>query len=192
MRIVGGNLRGRRLRAPVGVRVRPTGERVRGALFDILMHGGMAGPLEGALVVDLFAGTGALGLEALSRGARHLSAVESEADARGVLRANIEALDCADRATVIAYDATRLPPAERACDLALLDPPYRAGLAVPALSALAEGGWLAAHATVVVEHGVDDPFEPPAALTVRDRRRYGRTALTLLSPAGMREGSANS
>lgn len=191
MRIVGGSLRGRRLRAPVGVRVRPTGERVREALFDILMHGGMASPLEGALVVDLFAGTGALGLEALSRGARHLSAVESEADARGVLRANIEALGCAERATVIACDAARLPPAAQACDLALLDPPYRAGLAVPALSALAGGGWLAAHATVVVEHGVDDPFEPPAALTTQDFRRYGRTALTFLAPAGMPAGSAD-
>ena len=181
MRIVGGSLRGRRLRAPAGVRVRPTGERVREALFDILLHGGMPRPLEGVHVVDLFAGTGALGLEALSRGAASLTSVESEADVRGVLRANIEALGCADRATVVASDATRLPPAASACDLALVDPPYRAGLAVPALAALAEGGWLHSEATVVVEHGVDDPFEPPMALTVRDQRRYGRTALTFLS-----------
>ena len=117
MRIVGGSLRGRRLRAPAGVRVRPTGERVRESLFDILLHGGMARPLEGAHVVDLFAGTGALGLEALSRGAASLTAVESEADVRGVLRANIEALGCADRATVVAGDATRLPPAATVCDL---------------------------------------------------------------------------
>ena len=96
MRIVGGSLRGRRLRAPAGARVRPTAERAREALFDILIHGGMSAPLEGALVVDLFAGTGALGLEALSRGAAHLTAVESEADVRGVLRANIEALGCAE------------------------------------------------------------------------------------------------
>ena len=91
MRIVGGSLRGRRLRAPAGARVRPTAERAREALFDILIHGGMSAPLEGALVVDLFAGTGALGLEALSRGAARLTAVESEADVRGILRANIEA-----------------------------------------------------------------------------------------------------
>ncbi|MDE0408678.1 MAG: 16S rRNA (guanine(966)-N(2))-methyltransferase RsmD [Alphaproteobacteria bacterium] len=182
MRIVGGSLRGRRLRAPAGVRVRPTGERVREALFDILLHGGMARPLDGARVVDLFAGTGALGLEALSRGAASLTAVESEADVRGVLRANIEALGCADRATVVTSDAARLPPAAAACDLALLDPPYRSGLAAPALGALVEGGWLAAEATVVVEHGADEPFEPPAALAVQDRRRYGRTALTFLSP----------
>ena len=186
MRIVGGSLRGRRLRAPAGVRVRPTGERVREALFDILLHGGMPRPLEGARVVDLFAGTGALGLEALSRGAASLTSVDSEADARGVLRANIEALGCADRATVVACDATRLPPAASACDLALLDPPYRAGLAAPALGALVEGGWLHSEATVVVEHGVDDPFEPPASLTVQDQRRYGRTALTFLSPATAR------
>ena len=181
MRIVGGSLRGRRLRAPVGVRVRPTAERVREALFDILIHGGMSRPVEGAQVVDLFAGTGALGLEALSRGAAHLTAVEGEADVRGVLRANVEALGCTDRATVIAADATCLPPAPGACDLALLDPPYLAGLAAPALNALVDGGWLGNWATVVVEHAVDDPFEPPATLTVRDRRRYGRTGLTFLS-----------
>ena len=186
MRIVGGSLRGRRLRAPAGVRVRPTGERVREALFDILLHGGMSRPLEGVHVVDLFAGTGALGLEALSRGAATLAAVESEADARGVLRANIEALGCADRATVVACDATRLPPAASVCHLALLDPPYRSGLASPALGALVEGGWLDNQATVVVEHGVDDLFEPPATLTVQDQRRYGRTALTFLSPASER------
>ena len=183
MRIVGGSLRGRRLRAPAGVRVRPTGERVRESLFDILLHGGMPRPFEGAHVVDLFAGTGALGLEALSRGAASLTAVESEADVRGVLRANIEALGCVEQATVVACDATRLPQAASVCDLALLDPPYRAGLAAPALGALVEGGWLHARATVVVEHGVDDPFEPPAALTVQDQRRYGRTVLTFLSPA---------
>ena len=156
---------------------------MREALFDILIHGGMAGPLEGARVVDLFAGSGALGLEALSRGAAHLTAVESEADVRGVLRANIEALGCGERATVIAADATRLPPAAGGYDLALLDPPYRAGLAAPALGALVDGGWLNDRATVVVEHAMDDPFEPPPRLTLRDCRRYGRTALTFLSPA---------
>ena len=156
---------------------------MREALFDILVHGGMARPLEGARVVDLFAGTGALGLEALSRGAASLTAVESETDVRGVLRANIEALDCGARATVVARDATHLPPAAEACDLALLDPPYRSGLAVPALDALVEGGWLHAEATVVVEHGADDPFEPPPSLTVQDQRRYGRTALTFLALA---------
>ena len=167
------------------MRVRPTAERVREALFDILLHGAMAAPLDGARVVDLFAGTGALGLEALSRGAAHVTVVEREADVRGVLRANIEALGCTDRATVIAGDATRLSPALAACDLALLDPPWRAGLAAPALDALAAGGWLAEDATVVVEHGADDPVEPPPRLTLRDSRRYGRTALTFLSPAGV-------
>ena len=186
MRIVGGSLRGRRLRAPAGIRVRPTGERVRESLFDILLHGGMSRPLEGAHVVDLFAGTGALGLEALSRGAASLTAVESEADVRGVLRANIDALGCAAQATVLAGDATRLPPAAAVCHLALLDPPYRSGLAAPALSALMESGWLDDQATIVVEHGADDPFEPPPALTVQDQRRYGRTALTFLSPAAAR------
>ena len=102
---------------------------------------------------------------------------------RGVLRANIEALGCGERTTVVAADATRLPPAAGRCDLALLDPPWRAGLAAPALGALVDGGWLSDRASVVVEHATDDPFEPPATLAVRDRRRYGRTALTFLSPA---------
>ena len=186
MRIVGGSLRGRRLRTPAADRVRPTGERVREALFDILIHGGMPTPLEGARVVDLFAGTGALGLEALSRGAAHLTAVESEADVRGVLRANIEALGCAGRATVIAADASFLPSPTSACDLALLDPPYRSGLAAPALGSLVDGGWLDDAATVVVEHAIDDPFEAPEALSVSDYRRYGRTGLTFLSPAALR------
>ena len=190
MRIVGGSLRGRRLRAPAGVRVRPTGERVRESLFDILLHGGMSRPLEGAHVADLFAGTGALGLEALSRGAATLTAVESEADVRGVLRTNIEALGCAEQATIVACDATRLPSAVAACHLVLLDPPYRSGLATPALTALVEGGWLDDQATVVVEHGVDDPFEPPSAFTLQDQRRYGRTALTFLSRASERAQSS--
>ena len=185
LRIVGGSLRGRRLKAPAGARVRPTGERVREALYDILTHGGMRRPLEGALVVDLFAGTGALGLEALSRGAAHLTAVERDGGVLALLRANIEALGCVDRAAVVAADAARLPPAGRGCDLALLDPPYRAGLAAPALAALAGRGWLAADATVVVEHGSDDPVEPPATFLVRDRRRYGMTALTFLSPVSL-------
>ena len=185
VRIVGGSLRGRRLRAPAGTRVRPTAERVREALFDILSHGAMSGPFEGARVIDLFAGTGALGLEALSRGAAHLTAVERDAEALAALRVNIEALGCGTRATVVAADATRPPPATRPCNLALLDPPYRAGLAAPALVALIDGGWLAADATIAIEHGVDDPFEPPAALAVRDRRRYGRTGITILSPQRM-------
>ena len=187
MRIVGGSLRGRRLRAPAGAQVRPTAERVRESLFDILTHGGMGRPLEGARVVDLFAGTGALGLEALSRGAAALVAVENDVHALAALRTNIEVSGCTERATVLAGDATRLAPAVHACDLALLDPPYRAGLAVPALAALVGGGWLGADATVAVEHGVDDPFEPPPALAVSDRRRYGRTALTFLRPAGVQE-----
>ena len=183
MRIVGGSLRGRRLRAPSGAQVRPTAERVRESLFDILTHGGMERALEGALVVDLFAGTGALGLEALSRGAAALVAIENDARALAALRTNIEASGCTERATVLAGDATRLAPTAQACDLALLDPPYRGGLAEPALAALAAGGWLATDATLAVEHGVDDPFEPPAALAVSDRRRYGRTALTFLRPS---------
>ncbi len=165
------------------MRIRPTGDRVREALFNILAHGAMGRPIEGARVVDLFAGTGALGLEALSRGAAQLTSVEHSPAALAALRANIDALACAEATRVLAADATRLPPAPEPCDLALLDPPYRSGLAEAALHALLDGGWLAPEATVVVETRRGDPFEPPGGLAVQDRRRYGRSALTFLRPA---------
>lgn len=182
MRIVGGSQRGRRLAAPAGGRIRPTGARVREALFDILTHGAAGNAVEGARVVDLFAGTGALGLEALSRGAAHLTAIERDPAALAALRANIAALAPAGTATVVAADATRPPPAPHACDLAFLDAPYRAGLAEPALRALVGGGWLTPAATVVVEHGIGDAIAPTAGLAVRDRRRYGGTGLAFLRP----------
>ena len=165
------------------MRIRPTGDRVREALFNILAHGWMGRPIDGAHVADLFAGTGALGLEALSRGAAHLTAVELSPAALAAIRTNIDALACAEAARVLAADATRLPPAPRPCDLALLDPPYRSGLAQAALRALLDTGWLAPEATVVVEHRLGEAFEPPGGLAVRDRRRYGRSALTFLCPA---------
>ena len=182
MRIVGGSLRGRRLAAPAGSRIRPTGARVRAALFDILTHGAAGNAVEGARVVDLFAGTGALGLEALSRGAVRLTAIERDPAALATLRVNIAALAPAGTATVVAADATRPPPAPHACDLAFLDAPYRAGLAEPALRALVDGDWLVPAATVVVEHDIGDAIAPPAGFTVRDRRRYGGTGLAFLRP----------
>src|SRR5712691_4272106 len=136
LRIVGGSHRGRRLVAPPGELVRPTSDRAREALFNILSHGNFAAsglPFAGRPVLDAFAGTGALGLEALSRGASAAAFIESEREALALLRRNIAALDESDRAHVVAGDATRPRRAVFACALALLDPPYRSGLAAPAL-----------------------------------------------------------
>ncbi len=184
MRIVGGRLRGRRLAAPRGTHIRPTGERVREALFDILSHGAPDAPLDGARVVDLFAGTGALGLEALSRGAAHLTAVERDGGALAVLRANLAALAPEGTARVLAADATRLPPAETPCGIAFVDPPYGARLVEPALRTLLDGGWLAAGAVVAVEHGAGEGFVPPAPLTLADRRAWGGTRVAFLRLEG--------
>src|SRR5216684_3872173 len=154
LRIVGGSHRGRRLVAPSGELVRPTSDRAREALFNILSHGNFAA--SGLLfadrpVLDAFAGTGALGLEALSRGASAAAFIENEWEALAALRRNVAMLDESERAYIVAGDATRPPPAAFASALAFLDPPYRSGLAAPALAALATGGWLTPDALAVIE-----------------------------------------
>src|SRR5579875_3162710 len=139
MRIIAGRHRGKLLRAPEGIGVRPTGARAREALFDILAHGRFADrPVyEGARVLDAFAGTGAFGLEALSRGADHASFIEKDRAALAALRANIAAVREEKNASVIAGDALHPPRAAMSCSLAFLDPPYGEALAPPALAALA-------------------------------------------------------
>src|SRR6266568_526527 len=154
LRIVGGSHRGRRLMAPPGELVRPTSDRARESLFNILSHGNFAAlglPFADCPVLDAFAGTGAFGLEALSRGASAAAFIESERDALAALRRNVGALGEEDRAHIVAGDATRPPRAVFACAVAFLDPPYHSGLAAPALSALAAAGWLAPDALVVIE-----------------------------------------
>src|SRR5262245_62031770 len=155
MRIVAGKHRGRRTAAPEGHDVRPTSDRAREALFNILEHGRFTAdgtsPLVGARVLDVFAGSGALGLEALSRGAAHVTCIETSATARSALRANVKALGESARVTVLQGDATKPPAATEPCGLVLMDPPYRSGLAGPALAALAERGWLADGAICVAE-----------------------------------------
>src|SRR2546427_13148413 len=139
LRIVGGLHRGRRLVAPPGELVRPTSDRAREALFNILSHGRFATsglPFADRPVLDVFAGTGALGLEALSRGASAAVFIESDREGLTALRRNIAALDADDRAQIIAGDATRPPRASFGCAVAFLDPPYHSGLAAPALAAL--------------------------------------------------------
>lgn len=184
MRIVGGRHRGRRLSAPPGRDVRPTTDRTREALFNILVHGGWGidgtDPLDGAVVLDAFCGTGALGLEALSRGARHAVLLDSAAGSLAVARANCEALGEGGRVTLLRGDAVRPPPARAPCTLAFLDPPYGRDLAPAALSALAAAGWFAADAVVVVEETADAAFAPPEGFIPLDTRRYSDTTVRFL------------
>ncbi|WP_363350592.1 16S rRNA (guanine(966)-N(2))-methyltransferase RsmD [Methylocystis echinoides] len=176
MRIVGGALRGRALAGPKSQAIRPTSDRLRESVFDILAHR-FDDPVSGAAVVDLFAGTGALGLEALSRGAARALFVDDGAEARALLRANIETLGLGGVTRVFRRDATKLglaPPGE-AFSLAFLDPPYGKGLAAPALAALLEGGWLRKDALAVIEDAADAEIALPAGLEQEDARRYGDT-----------------
>jgi len=183
LRIVGGVHRGRRLTVPLGDAVRPTSDRTREALFNILSHGGFAAgglPFADRPVLDAFAGTGAFGLEALSRGASSAAFIENGREAIAILRRNIAALDEEDRAHVLAGDATRPPRAGFASALAFLDPPYRSGLAAPALTALAAAGWLAADALAVVEIAALEEFSSPAGFARVDKRVYGAARLVFL------------
>jgi 16S rRNA (guanine966-N2)-methyltransferase len=185
MRIVAGKHRGRRIAAPEGHDVRPTSDRAREALFNILEHGHFTddgtSPLIDARVLDVFAGSGALGLEALSRGAAHLTCIENGASARAALRANAKALGETARVTVVQADATKPPAAAGPpCRLLLMDPPYRSGLAAPALAALAERGWLAAGAICVAEISAAESLDAPAGFAPLDERRYGKAKLVFL------------
>ncbi len=184
MRVVAGRHRGRRLVAPRGRDVRPTAERTRQALFNILEHGhfvpGGGSPLRGARVLDAFAGTGAMGLEALSRGADHAVFMETAREALQALERNIMACREEDRAEILRVDATRPPQARLPCTVAFLDPPYGSGLATPCLAALAAHGWLASNALCTVELSAGEPFAPPSGFDVLDERRYGAALILLL------------
>ena len=186
MRIVGGSHRGRHLIAPPGEAVRPTSDRAREALFNILSHGEAAAagiPFADAAVLDAFAGTGAFGLEALSRGAAEAVFIENNREALASLRRNIADLGEGARSRVIAGDATRPPRASVACAVAFLDPPYSSGLAIPALTALAAAHWLAPDAIAVVEIGAREPLAPPDGFVLLDERVYGAARLVLLRHA---------
>ena len=170
MRIIGGRFRGRRLIAPEGFDVRPTGDRAREALFNILEHG--EPPLRGSRFLDLFAGTGAIGLEACSRGAAEVLLVESDPEAARTIRANLKRMHEPENVRLLVRDATRPGPPPHPFDIAFLDPPYRSGLAMPALEALAQG-WLPPDGRVIVELAANDHFQPPAGFEVEQERRYG-------------------
>jgi 16S rRNA (guanine966-N2)-methyltransferase len=185
MRIVGGRLRGRVLNAPASRAIRPTSERLRESIFDILAHrhGEL---LEGARVVDLFAGSGALGFEALSRGASFALFVDDGAEARALLRENVEALSLGGVTRIWRADAAKLgkAPSGAPFTLAFLDPPYGKGLAGPALMALAAGRWLATGALCVVEEAAKVDIATPEGFAVEDERTYGDTSIKILRRTG--------
>ena len=168
MRIIAGRLRGRRLTAPLGDGTRPTSDRARQALFDMLMHSPWAeGSLRDAPVLDVFAGTGALGLEALSRGAARVTFIENGKPALAALRANIAACKAEDATTVIAADARKAPRGQPA-SVVFLDPPYGLGLVPAALTALAASGWITPGALIVAEVGADE-LSPVETTLLADR-----------------------
>jgi 16S rRNA (guanine966-N2)-methyltransferase len=183
MRIIAGRHRGRLLAAPPGEDVRPTGERAREALFNILAHGKFAavGPAYGGVrVLDAFAGTGAFGLEALSRGAAEVVFIENSRAALPILRQNIAALGETTRTRIVSGDATAPPRGLAPATLAFLDPPYGKGLGARALTALAEAGWLEAGALCIVEISAKERIEPPPGFISLDERRYGAARLAFL------------
>lgn len=176
MRVVGGRMRGRALNSPASKTIRPTTDRLRESLFDILTHR-YEGALEGARVVDLFAGSGALGIEALSRGASFALFVDNGAEARALLRGNVETLALGGVTRIWRADASELgrAPAGPPFSLAFLDPPYDKGLSGPALAGLVSGGWLAPGAIVVVEEATKAGVAAPEGLAQVDERVYGET-----------------
>ena len=180
MRIVGGTFRGRSIAAPVASTTRPTADRVRENIFNILAHGAAAFDIDGARVIDLFAGTGALGLEALSRGAGYVLFVEEDPAARAAIRENVEALGLTGRTKIFRRDATSLGPVGTMApfSVAFLDPPYGQELAGRALASLADGGWLEQGALAIVEERRDVGLELPVHFTEVDRRVYGDTSVT--------------
>jgi len=181
VRIVAGKHRGAKLAAPEGLEVRPTSERAREALFSILEGGRFALTLRGARVLDLFAGSGALGLEALSRGAGQVIFVENGPAALAVLHANIAKLRAAGLAQVRELDATRfLERTPAPAELVLMDPPYGSGLWAEALDTIDRGGWVGPETVVAVEVGKKEKVVAPAGYVLADDRRYGAARLIIL------------
>lgn len=184
MRVVGGTFKGRALKAPASNTVRPTSDRLRESIFNILAsnHPDL---LENARIIDLFAGTGALAIEALSRGAAFALLVDDSTEGRSLIRANIEALGLGGKTRVFRRDATKLGqmPPQDAFTLAFLDPPYSKGLGEKALAALHEGGWLSPGALVVFEESAKAEIAVPEPFALIDRRDYGDTQLLLLRHA---------
>jgi len=181
MRIVGGRLRGRTLVGPKSQAIRPTSDRLRESLFNILAHA-YGDPITGARVLDLFAGTGALGLEALSRGAEFTLFMDVGAEARALMRQNVEALGLGGVSRIFRRDATKLGSVHplEPFSLVFLDPPYRQGLAERALLSVTAGRWATSNALIVVEEATDAAFTTPETFEEVERRTYDDTELVFL------------
>lgn len=183
MRIVGGRFRGLGLAAvgkgDPGAQLRPTSDRVRESMFNLLVNGSLGDVVTDAEVLDLFAGTGALGLEALSRGARFATFVENGRVGARLIAENVAKARVRDQVRVLGCDATRLPKAERAASLVFLDPPYGKGLGARALASAVAGDWIAPGAIVVWEESA--PQAAPEGFEVLDERRYGETVVTIMT-----------
>jgi 16S rRNA (guanine966-N2)-methyltransferase len=181
MRIVAGRYKGRPLRGPAGLAIRPTSDRLREALFNILAHR-LGDPIPNARVIDLFSGTGALGLEALSRGAAFALLVDDSPQARSLLRANVDQLAVGGLTKIFRRDATRLGPAPSGdpFSVAFLDPPYRRSLAEAALISLRDGAWLKPGGLVIVEEAADTKLAIPAGFDPLESRQYGETQVVIL------------
>ncbi|MSO69220.1 MAG: 16S rRNA (guanine(966)-N(2))-methyltransferase RsmD [Alphaproteobacteria bacterium] len=182
MRVVAGRLKGRRLDAPEGRDIRPTADKARQAIFNIIEHGTLTDQtLDGARVLDVFAGTGALGIEALSRGAAHCTFVEHNRAALAALEANLKACGLGpSEARVLQGNAVSLAHSNTPADFAFLDPPYGEDLAAPALQVLGARGWLKDGALCVLELGRQDAFTPPTGFSLLDERRYGAARILFL------------
>ncbi|WP_379070450.1 16S rRNA (guanine(966)-N(2))-methyltransferase RsmD [Mesorhizobium sp. UC22_110] len=181
MRVVGGEFRGRPLATPRDQSIRPTTDRAREALFNVLTHR-FGEKLEGARVLDLFAGTGALGIEALSRGASYAVFIEESAEGRGLIRSNVEAFGLTGRTKIFRRDATKLGEAGTMGPFGLLfaDPPYGKGLGEQALQSARAGGWLVPGALCVVEETAAASFQPGPGFSVIDERNYGETVIRFI------------
>ncbi len=181
MRVVGGKLRSRPIAGPKSDSVRPTSDRLREALFNILTHS-YGDPVTGARVLDLFAGTGALGIEAISRGADYALFVDEGVEARALLRDNVESLGLGGVTRIFRRDASRLGPAHPLdpFSLVFLDPPYGKGLAEKSLISARDGGWLMPNALLVVEEAANAGFKAPDGFVELERRRYDDTEFILI------------
>ena len=181
MRIVAGKFKGREIKGPASESTRPTSDRVRESLFNVLAHGIDGFSLEDARVMDLFAGTGALGLEAISRGAKYCCFVEEDAGARGVIRTNADSCSVIGQTRIWRRDATDLGPCspQSPYDLVFVDPPYGKGLGEKALASLFKGGWLAQDSVVVLEEASKSQVGEVTGLAVIDSRTYGDTTVMI-------------
>jgi 16S rRNA (guanine966-N2)-methyltransferase len=187
MRVIGGNLKGRSIKAPSGADVRPTSDRVRESLFNVLLNGRNAIDLNGATVLDVFAGTGALGLEALSRGAAHAVFVDSSRQSLACIKENAETFNVGDVVSIVSGDARSLgkppPIMVNGADVVFLDPPYKKDLAIPSLEHLLNRDWIAEDSMIIVETESDLELPPVDGFDTVDSRKYGAARIAFLRRA---------